>query len=105
MCDRWLNSFQFFLDDMGYAPTIQHTIDRFPDNRGNYEPNNCRWATKEQQVRNVTNNVLITFKGETLILKDWCKKLNISYTHVCDEIKNHGFTFDRCVEKRMIDAI
>lgn len=54
VCDRW-NSFELFLLDMGEAP-IGASIDRFPNNKGNYEPKNCRWADKEMQANNTTVN-------------------------------------------------
>lgn len=52
ICDRWRNSFEAFLTDMGERPTAGHSLDRHPDQNGNYEPGNCRWATVVEQNRN-----------------------------------------------------
>src|ERR1700747_3183823 len=51
VCRRW-DSFVNFLADMGLRPSPKHSIDRFPNPYGNYEPGNCRWATTEQQRKN-----------------------------------------------------
>jgi hypothetical protein len=55
VCDRWLNSFENFLNDVGIKPTKKHTLDRI-NNDGNYEPGNCRWVTIQQQQVNRRNN-------------------------------------------------
>jgi len=52
VCERWLNGFENFLADMGRRPTSEHSIDRYPNNDGNYEKTNCRWATRLEQAAN-----------------------------------------------------
>lgn len=56
VCQRWMDSFDAFVKDMGERPDGM-TIDRYPDKRGNYEPGNCRWATQKEQQNNRTNNL------------------------------------------------
>lgn len=52
ICERWQDSFEAFLEDVGKRPSMAHTLDRFPDNDGNYESGNVRWATIDQQANN-----------------------------------------------------
>jgi hypothetical protein len=75
VCDAWLLSPQDFLRDMGYKPDGM-TIDRI-DNDGNYEPTNCRWASKRQQADNQRTTVRITFGGETRSRTAWARKVGI----------------------------
>lgn len=52
VCAEWRNSFEAFYAHVGPRPSPAHSLDRFPDNDGNYEPGNVRWATRTQQNRN-----------------------------------------------------
>jgi hypothetical protein len=74
VCDRWRESFTAFLEDMGERPSKKHSLDRYPDQNGNYEPGNCRWATIREQNRNKSSNRLVTFQGETLTIAEWAER-------------------------------
>lgn len=87
VCERW-DSFPNFLADMGEKPTPKHTIDRYPDNRGNYEPGNCRWATPGQQSRNMKNNVYVEYEGGRILLMDLVKIFNKPLGVVYGRLKN-----------------
>ena len=73
VCDKWRYSFEAFLADMGKKPTPAHSLDRYPNNNGNYEPNNCRWATLKEQANNKRNSRWITIGEETRTLAQWCE--------------------------------
>jgi len=89
VCDRWL-SFPNFLEDMGERPPGL-TIDRIRNDLG-YEPGNCRWATWHQQARNRTNNINVTYNGETKCIAEWCELLGLKKPTVYQRIYKYGFT-------------
>lgn len=85
VCDRWNESFEAFLADMGPRPTGT-TIER-DDTDGHYEPGNCRWATEGEQARNRRSTILIERDGETLCVKDWCDRLGLDVDSVYGRIR------------------
>ena len=86
ICEEWLKdyyTFEAWALNNGYQDNL--TIDRI-DNDGNYEPNNCRWTTLEEQANNKSSNIFITIDDETKTLAQWCKQYNLSYTTIYERI-------------------
>ena len=98
VCDRWRNSFSNFYTDMGQRPTKKHSIDRSDTNQS-YSPENCRWATRKEQIRNRRVNHLITYGGETLCLQDWANRIGIGHTALINRIKRHGHEWALSTQK------
>jgi hypothetical protein len=81
VCDKWRNSFAAFLADMGERPTGA-TLDRWPDGKGNYEPGNCRWATKREQTLNRSNVYTVMWGGTPHSVREISEITGISYHYV-----------------------
>lgn len=96
VCERWLD-FANFLADMGERPSMKYSIDRFPNNDGNYEPENCRWATDAEQNRNKRTNRVIEFNGKTQTLADWSVELNISPSLLSARLGRLGWTKEKAM--------
>jgi hypothetical protein len=79
ICERWRRDFWAFVSDMGPKPTAAHSIDRHPDNNGNYEPGNCRWATHSEQMLNTRSNRLVTYKGKQMPLMAAARLAGVNY--------------------------
>lgn len=98
VCERWRNSFENFLTDMGRRPSKEYSIDRHPNKRGNYCPENCRWATKKEQANNTRTNVEIEYNGKTKTLTEWCDELNIPYGRVKARIRRYNWDIKKAFE-------
>lgn len=94
ICRQWVASFDSFLKDMGLAPSEKHSLDRM-DVNGNYEPSNCRWATKVEQSSNMRNNKRLIYNGRNLTISEWSRLLNVS----------HGTIRYRCAMGWPVDKI
>lgn len=98
VCDKWRDSFEAFLLDMGEPPTQKHTIER-ENSKGDYEPNNCKWANYTEQANNRSNNTTIKFDGKIKTLSQWSKELGIRSDTLSNRIKK-GWP----IEKAMLTA-
>lgn len=76
VCDRWLE-FENFYADMGPRPSPDHSLDRYPDSDGNYEPGNCRWATRVEQNNNRRGCVVLEHDGKRLTISQWSRESGI----------------------------
>lgn len=98
VCDRWLcpvNGFLNFLADMGPRPSPKHSIERKLVN-GNYCPDNCYWATTEEQARNKRNTHNMTYNGKTQCLSDWAKEFRLRPATIRSRIKS-GWTVEKAL--------
>ena len=86
VCDRWLGKegFANFVKDIGPRPSPLHSVDRYPDPHGNYEPNNTRWATAKEQARNKINSSVFTENGIVVDLGELADKNNLDYVILRD---------------------
>lgn len=95
-CEQW-NEFAAFLADMGPRPEGT-TLDR-EDNDGNYEPGNCRWATRKQQRRNMRTTKMVTLGGVTKPFADWCDERGISREKVRGRVRS-GWSYEDALSTR-----
>jgi hypothetical protein len=76
MCQEWQDSFEAFYNDMGPRPSAAHSVER-ENNDGDYSPSNCKWALIAVQARNRRSTRKYTYKGLTLCITDWAKKIGV----------------------------
>jgi hypothetical protein len=76
--ESWLKDFAAFFADVGPRPSLAHSLDRYPNNDGNYEPGNVRWATAKEQAANRRTNITVEFQGELVVLAEAARRAGIS---------------------------
>jgi hypothetical protein len=86
VCPEWDASFDRFFADMGPRPNQSWTIDRI-DTNGDYTPENCRWATRKMQARNLRNNRVVFARGKEMTLAEAVEEAPVPYNTVLYRLK------------------
>lgn len=100
VCDEWQKNFPAFYEwaiQNGYDDSL--TIDRI-DSNGNYDPCNCRWVTRHEQMLNTRRNHYLTYNGETLTVNEWAEKFGIKQNTLLYRIRR-GWSVERALTKRV----
>tara|TARA_R110002050_G_scaffold35503_1_gene89109 strand:- start:10 stop:525 length:516 start_codon:yes stop_codon:yes gene_type:complete len=78
VCDKWVESFDNFIADMGLRPANKRSLDRIDNNKG-YSAENCRWADSKEQNNNKRNNILIDINGRRKSIMEWAEYSGLNY--------------------------
>lgn len=93
---EWITSFPSFLAIVGRRPSSLHSLDRYPNKDGNYEPGNVRWATHREQQRNQASNVLLEFRGEIMCKSAWAERFGMRRTLLQKRL-DAGWTIEKAL--------
>jgi hypothetical protein len=104
VCDEWrdFKTFQHWAMANGYKNNLY--IDRI-DNDGNYEPNNCRWATMVENAGHTSKTHNITIDGETHCAAEWARRIGSGDRNVCYWIKHYGEEITALIIKRRMEGL
>lgn len=97
VCDRWLNSFDNFLADMGKKPSLLHSIER-KDNDGDYEPSNCIWVIHKVQSRNKRTTHWVIYRGTRMSLMDAVELCGADYRLVSLRLRR-GWSLEKSIHE------
>lgn len=98
MHPAWVADYKQFLKDMGQRPSPAHSIDRI-DVNGDYEPDNCRWATKSEQMRNRTCNRMVEFRGRVMPLIEAVELAGANYATAHNRIVYKGWSVEDALSR------
>ena len=91
VCDRWLHSFDNFIEDMGWMPDYSYSIERIDVKKG-YQPDNCIWIPRREQSKNRCNSHMYNVNGQAMCLKDVARMIGVKYTTLYCALFIHGKT-------------
>lgn len=96
VCERWRDSFEAFLNDMGPSYRDGFSIDRIDNNRLGYCKENCRWIPAQEQAGNKRNNRYLSLDGQTHTIAEWSRITSIDYNTIHERLR-HGWSVERAL--------
>lgn len=95
VADEWRGAggFERFIAHIGTRPSARHSLDRFPDTNGHYEPSNVRWATVREQANNKTTSRVVEHGGQRLTVTQWAERLGMK-RHTLAYRLSHGWSVE-----------
>ena len=98
ICDRWIESFENFYADMGPKPSPKHSLDR-EHVSGNYEPENCRWATAQTQLNNTRRNTYVIYENKQYTLAELARYLGLGYQSFVRFYRKRNLPLDQAIAR------
>lgn len=95
VCERWIDSFENFIEDMGFPPDGM-SIDRI-DNSGPYCKENCRWSSSKSQARNRRSSRIIAYNGTSKTLSEWAECIGIGTGTLHTRLNRLGWTVEKAL--------
>lgn len=96
VCQRWRESFENFLSDMGPRPFPRATLERLRVNEG-YGPDNCVWASQKHQTRNKRNNRALEYNGRTMTIAEWSDETGVPQRMIWDRVFSLGWPVEEAL--------
>jgi hypothetical protein len=96
VCSRWRHSFVNFITDMGRRPSLNHSIDRLKGHLS-YSPDNCKWSTKKEQVRNRSNSRYIEIGGQLRLLAELADEHGLHTSVLWKRLYHHGWPLEEAL--------
>lgn len=99
ICKKW-SDFKRFALDVGAPPSDAHTLDRYPNQNGDYEPSNVRGATYKEQQRNRTNNRRLELDGVKMTISEWSEETGLRHDTICRRLER-GWSVKAALTKKL----